>query len=192
MDGIKKIAIGLATSERVSEKTERSAPLKLPVLLSRLAGKLAFIAPGGFSVRPWLQRLRGASIGKNVWISQFVYIDEIHPADVSIGDNCIIGLRTSIISHFYSGPRRPVSNGKVVIEKDVFIGPHCVVLPNVTIGEGAVIRAGTVVSRNVPAHTFWGPPAAEALGIANVPLTPDTNYEDFMGGLKMRIKRQRN
>ena len=192
MDGIKKIAIGLATSERVAEKTQRSAPLKLPVLLSRLAGKLAFIAPGGFSVRPWLQRLRGASIGKNVWISQFVYIDEIHPADVSIGDNCIIGLRTSIISHFYSGPRRPVSNGKVVIEKDVFIGPHCVVLPNVTIGEGAVIRAGTVVSRNVPAHTFWGPPAAEALGIANVPLTPDTNYEDFMGGLKMRIKRPRN
>jgi hypothetical protein len=67
-----------------------------------------------------------------------------------------------------------------------------VVLPNVTIGEGAVIRAGTVVSRNVPAHTFWGPPAAEALGVANVPLTPDTNYEDFMQGLKMRVKRPRN
>jgi len=48
------------------------------------------------------------------------------------------------------------------------------------------------VSRNVPAHTFWGPPAAEALGVANVPLTPDTDYEDFMQGLKMRVKRQRH
>jgi acetyltransferase-like isoleucine patch superfamily enzyme len=166
--------------------------LRLPVLLSRLAGRIAFIAPGGFSLRPWLQRLRGVAIGKNVWIAQLVYIDEIHPSDVSIGDNCIIGLRTSIISHFYSGPRRETGNGKVVIEKDVFIGPHCVILPNVRIGEGAVIRASTVVSRNVPPHTFWGPPPAEALGTANVPLTPETTYEDFMAGLTLRIKRPRN
>ena len=166
--------------------------MRLPVLFSRLAGRIAFIAPGGFSLRPWLQRLRGVAIGKNVWISQYVYIDEIHPTDVSIGDNCVIGLRTSIISHFYSGPRKPTGNGKVVIEKDVFIGPHCVILPNVKISEGAVIRAGTVVTRNVPPHTFWGPPAAEALGVAKVPLTPDTTYEDFMGGLTLRVKRQRS
>jgi len=153
---------------------------------------MAFVAPGGFSLRPWLQRLRGVVIGSNVWIGQFVYIDEIHPTDVTIGDNCTIGLRTSIIAHFYSGPRRPISNGKVVIEKDVFIGPHCVILPNVRISEGAVIRAGTVVSRNVPARTFWGPPAAEALGIASVPLTPETDYEDFMKGLKFRVKTQRS
>ena len=162
----------------------------LPGLLSRLVCKIAFAAPGGSSVRPSLQRLRGVTVGKNVWIGQYVYIDEIHPTDVTIGDNCVISLRTSIISHFYSGPRRPTGNGKVVIEKDVFIGPHCVVLPNVTIGEGAVIRAGTVVSRNVPPHAFWGPPAAEALGVATVPLTAEHTYEEFMEGLKLRIRRQ--
>jgi len=164
----------------------------LPLLLGRIAGRIAFVVPGGFSLRPWLQRLRGVGIGSNVWISQFVYIDEVHPTDVTIGDNCTIGLRTSIISHFYTGPRRSVGNGKVVIEKDVFIGPHCVILPNVRICEGAVIRAGTVVSRDVPAHTFWGPPPAEALGVATVPLTPDHPYEEFMQGLKLRIKHQPN
>ena len=163
--------------------------MRLPVLLSRLVGKIAFAAPGGSRVRPRLHRLRGAAIGKNVWIGQFVYLDEIHPEDITIGDNCIISLRTSIISHFYSGPRKPTGNGKVVIEKDVFIGPHCVILPNVRIGEGAVIRAGTVVSRNVPAHAFWGPPSAEALGVATVPLTAENFYEDFMAGLKLHVKR---
>jgi acetyltransferase-like isoleucine patch superfamily enzyme len=161
---------------------------KLPVLFGRLIGKLASFAPGGFRIRPWLHRLRGVVIGKKVWIGQLVYIDEIHPEDVLIGDNCTIGIRTSIISHFYSGPRRPLSNGKVVIERDVFIGPHCVILPNVRIGEGAVIRAGTVVSRNVPAHTFWGAPSGEALGTATVPLTPEHTYEEFLDGLKLRVK----
>jgi acetyltransferase-like isoleucine patch superfamily enzyme len=165
--------------------------LRLPVLLGRLASRVAFVAPGGFTVRPWLQRLRGVVIGDNVWVGQLVYIDEIHPTDVTIGDNCTIGLRTSIIAHFYSGPRKSTNDGKVVIEKDVFIGPHCVILPNVRIGEGAVIRAGTVVSRNVPPHTFWGPPAAEALGVVTVPLTAEHQYEEFVEGLKIRIKRDR-
>jgi hypothetical protein len=73
-------------------KLEVAKPLILPVLLARFAGRIAFIAPGGQTFRPWLQRRRGVVIGRNVWIGQFVYIDEIHPTDVTIGDNCTIGL----------------------------------------------------------------------------------------------------
>ena len=155
-------------------------------IVGRLLHKIAFVAPGGASLRPWLHRLRGAGIGDNVWISQFVYIDELHPSALTIGDNCSIGLRTSIFTHLYWGPRQPSAAGPVVIERDVFIGPHCVVLPNVHIGEGAVIRAGTVVSRNVPPHTFWGAPVGEALGVATVPLTNHYSYKEFARGLKLR------
>lgn len=154
-------------------------------LLIRLLGKLAFVVPGGASLRPWLHRARGAKIGKRVWIAQFVYIDELHPENVTIGDNCTLGLRSSIFTHFYWGPKRPTSSGKVVIEKDVFIGPHCVILPNVRIGEGAVIKAGTVVSHRVPPHVVWGSPPASALGVATVPLTAEHSYEEFTRGVRL-------
>lgn len=155
-------------------------------ILNRLLHKIAYIAPGGTSIRPRLHSMRGAHIGTNVWISQYVYIDELHPEAVSIGDNCTIGLRTSIFTHFYWGPRRENhAGGNVIIERNVFIGPHCVILPNVRIGEGAVIKAGTVVTRDVPAHTFWGMPSAGPLGIVTVPLTSEHSYESFLSGLKL-------
>jgi acetyltransferase-like isoleucine patch superfamily enzyme len=156
--------------------------------MSRIVGtflnRAAFVSPGGHTIRPQLHRWRGASIGRNVWVGLYVYIDDLHPAALSIGDNCTIGLRTSIFTHFYWGPRRTASNGKVVIENDVFIGPHCVILPNVRIGEGAVIKAGTVVSRNVPPRTFWGAPQAEALGEVTVPLTSAGSYAQFVRGIR--------
>lgn len=166
-----------------SEKSPHS-PSILSALLSRILDKVAFIAPGGGSLRPWLHKLRGVKIGRHVWIAQMVYIDELHPGDVEIGDYCTIGHRSSIFTHFYWGRRRASSSGKVVIEKDVFVGPHCVILPNVRIGEGAVIRAGTVVSRNVPPHGIWGLPPAELVGIATVPLTPEHTYEEFTRGMR--------
>ncbi len=154
-------------------------------LINRFFHKFAFIAPGGSTLRPWLHRMRGVEMGKNVWISQFVYIDELHPEALSIEDNCSIGLRTSIFTHFYWGARKAETNmGNVIIERDVFIGPHCVILPNVRIGQGAVIMAGTVVIKDVPPYTFWGYPSAVALARVTVPLTPEHSYEEFIGGLK--------
>ena len=146
--------------------------------------RAAMMCPGGRRVRPQLHRWRGARIGNKVWIGLFVYIDELHPEALSIGNNCTIGIRTSIITHFYWGPRQPVSNGPVVIEDDVFIGPHCVILPNVRVGAGSVIQAGTVVTRSVPPRTLWGAPEAGAVGEATTPLTADTGYASFLRGLR--------
>ncbi len=158
----------------------------MPRLLSTTLSRLAMICPGGTGPRPRLQRWRGVRIGSGVWIGLYVYIDEVHPEALSIGNRCTIGIRTTIITHFYWGPRQPASNGPVVIEDNVFIGPHCVILPNVRIGEGSVIQAGTIVSRNVPPRTLWGGPGAGALGTITVPLTSDGGYAAFARGLRPR------
>ena len=121
-------------------------------------------------------------MGKNVWLAQLVYIDDLHPEALTIGDNCSVGMRTSIFTHFYAGTRRPQSNGKVVIEANVFIGPHCVILPNVRIGQGSIISAGTVVCHDVPPGTLWGHPPAQALAEVAVPLrAPGAEMSDLQG-----------
>jgi acetyltransferase-like isoleucine patch superfamily enzyme len=155
------------------------------MILSRVLHKMAMIVPGGSTIRPFLHRKRGVRIGEKVWISQYVYIDEIHPEAVFIGDHSSIGLRTSIIAHLYWGSRRSTEHaGPVRIGNNVFIGPHCVILPNVTIGDGAVIMAGSVVSQHVPTGVVWGTPKAGPIATATVPLTHNTSYRAFSRGLR--------
>ena len=154
-------------------------------IINRVFHKMAMIAPGGYTIRPFLHKLRGVRIGKEVWVSQYVYLDETHPEAITLGDNVSIGLRTSVITHLYWGPKRSAEHaGPVHIGDNVFVGPHCVILPHVTIGEGAVITAGTVVSQNVPAHTVWGAAKAGPLATATVPLTHHASYEDFSRGVR--------
>ncbi|RQW78134.1 MAG: acyltransferase [Geobacter sp.] len=156
-------------------------------LVSRLLGKLAMIAPGGFTVRPWLHKKRGVKIGSNVWISQYVYIDEVHPENVVIKENVTIGLRCTIFAHFYMGRYSIGKNvGNVLIEKDVYIGPNCTILKGVTIGEGSVIAAGSVVSKNVPPGVLYGPSPSLPLARIASPLIKGgkVDYEGFLFGLK--------
>ena len=159
-------------------------------LLNRILHKIAFFAPGGYTLRPRIHRLRGARIGSEVWISQYVYLDELYPEAISIGDKSTVGLRSSIITHLHWGPKQPENGYKeVVIERDVFIGPHCLILPGVRVGEGSVIKGGTVLTRNVPPHMFWGEPPSGPLGHVAVPLTSEHSYDDFVRGLTARPKK---
>ena len=154
-------------------------------LFKRLLNKLAFILPGGDNARPRLQKLRGVIIGKNVWIAQYVYFDELYPEKITVAENCTIGLRVSIITHLHWGEKSSKGySAPVSIEKDVFIGPYCVILPGVNIGEGSVIKAGTVVSRNVPPHTYWGESPARPLAQVTIPLTRDHTFDEFRYGLR--------
>lgn len=162
-------------------------------LFTGIFGRLAMFLPGGYSLRPALQRLHGVQIGKQVWLSQWVYLDQLYPEAISIGDNSTIGLRTSIFSHFHWGPRREANGAKkVVIGPNVFIGPHCVILPGVRIGAGAVIKAGTVVTKNVPPNTFFGDSPGRPLAKITVPIGPNSPYEDFVRGLRPIVPTDRS
>lgn len=89
-------------------------------ILQRFLGKLAMVG---------LHRKRGVQIGKHVWISQLVYLDELHTENIVIKDNVVIGFRCTIFAHFYLGEYRPdEQTGNVVIERDAFIGPNCTIL----------------------------------------------------------------
>ena len=146
---------------------------------------MAFFGPGGYSLRPALHRWRGVRIGRKVWLSQLVYMDVLYPQAITIGNNVTIGLRTTIFTHFHRGPSRAEDGWKPVdIQDDVFIGPHCVILPGVHIGRGAVIKAGSIIGRNVPARTFWGDTGGGPIAEVTVPLTAEHDYEAFLKGLR--------
>lgn len=128
-----------------------------------------------------LLNFMGASFGKGVVIYPGVWItpgrnlvveDDVDLAKdvlittsggVKIGKRTLVGYRTQIISANHSippiGQPFPISGddlAQVTIENDVWIGANCVITPGVTIGEGAVVAAGSVVTKDVVANSIVG------------------------------------
>ncbi|MBE6341913.1 MAG: acyltransferase [Lentimicrobiaceae bacterium] len=104
-------------------------------------------------------------IGNNCGISNSTIVSE---SLVRIGDYTNIGGGTKIYdTDFHSidpdvrlQGDTDIKTRPIVIGKKVFIGGHCIILKGVTVGDGSVIGAGSVVSRSVPANEIWaGNPA---------------------------------
>ena len=84
---------------------------------------------------------------------------------VIIGSRCMIGSHAAITSltHDYNSPEmwKTIVAKPVIIGDDVWIGSHAVIFPGVTVGNGAVIGAGSIVSRDVPENAVvYGSPAS--------------------------------
>jgi acyl-CoA synthetase (AMP-forming)/AMP-acid ligase II/acetyltransferase-like isoleucine patch superfamily enzyme/acyl carrier protein len=153
---------------------------------NRIMQLLALYAPGYKTTRVWLHRMRGVSIGNNVSIGLSAILETAYPKLISIGNNVSIGMRTLIIAHLRdsTSQARAIQQHTVSIEDDVYIGPGVIVLPNVTIGRGAVVSAGSVVSRSVPAHTLVRGNPATAVAHCGVSLGGGVSYEEFVRHLK--------
>lgn len=105
-----------------------------------------------------MYRFCGAKIGKHVAFGFEATLDILYPQDITVGDNSIIGYDTTILCHGYMVDR--YQRGPVTIGRDVSIGADALILPGVSIGDGATIGAKSLVNRDVPAGEFWaGVPA---------------------------------
>lgn len=99
---------------------------------------------------------RGLALGRDVYVGERTFIDYDFPWLVSIGDETTISLEVIILTHDASMKRATGRTrvARVDIGKRVFVGARVIILPGVTIGDDAVIGAGSVVVRDVEAGTI--------------------------------------
>jgi len=98
-------------------------------------------------------------IGENTYIGEYNNI-RAGGGKIEIGSNCSISQHISIIASNHNIKKGSniqdqlwsMENNFVIIKDDVWIGANCVILPGVTIEKGAVVGAGSVVTKNIPEY----------------------------------------
>ena len=94
-------------------------------------------------------------VGENVFINACCRFQD--QGGIEIGNNSLIGHNTTIatLNHdFDPGERGNITPSPVKIGKNVWIGSDCTILPDVEIGDGAFIGAGSVVTKSIPKNTI--------------------------------------
>lgn len=96
------------------------------------------------------------SIGHDTIIGDHCFLDGRAP--LKIGNH--VGIASQVLiyndEHNINSPDYSNSFGPVEIGDYVFIGPRAIILPNIKIGQGAVVAAGAVVTKNIPDFEIWG------------------------------------
>jgi acetyltransferase-like isoleucine patch superfamily enzyme len=106
----------------------------------------------------------GITIGEGTIVGDHAVLDGRAP--LRIGDHVDIASQVMIYNSEHdinSDDFGPIS-GPVTIGDYVFIGPRAIILPGVTLGEGAIVAAGAVVTKNVDPHTIVGGVPAKPIG----------------------------
>lgn len=126
-------------------------PDELRSLMSRLTGRPV---PEDFRLFPPFN----ADFGRNIHLGRRVFINSCccfqDQGGIYIGDDALIGHRVTIatINHDLDPELRGIHHvAPVHIGNKVWIGSGAILLPGVTVGDGAVIAAGAVVTKDVPA-----------------------------------------
>ena len=114
----------------------------------------------GACVGPYSHLRDGAEIGRNVKIGNFVEIKNTrigengfvshlsYLGDADVGENCNFGCGTATVNF------DRVEKHRTTVEKDAFIGCHTALIAPVTVGEGAYVAAGSVITEDVPANAL--------------------------------------
>ena len=107
-------------------------------------------------------KLAGLKIKGKCYRYKNVTFDTVHPELIHIGENVTITEGTKILTHYLdpNSKGRIFRIGEVFIEDDVFIGVNTIICNSVRIGKGAIVGAGSVVTKDIPPYQVWaGNPA---------------------------------
>lgn len=109
-------------------------------------------------------------IGERVFVGQGVHLSVMRP--MTIGNHCLIGAYSYLLTcnHRYDVRTIPIRDQGYVekpltIEDDVWIGAHCVLMPGIKIGRGAIIGAGSVLTKDVGEYQIWAGIPAKQIGL---------------------------
>lgn len=106
-------------------------------------------------MKNWLYRnLLKMKVGDQTSFALMVMLDVMFPEKISVGRNTVIGYNTTILAHEYL--IKEYRLGDVNIGSEVMIGANSTIMPGITIGDGAIVSAGTLVHKDVPAGAFVG------------------------------------
>ena len=137
------LSIGGSTRKRdVTLRLSTSRRALVPTLNSflwaqRLLNRLRWL----IFVKIW-----GMEIARSTVISLSARLDRTNPAGVHIGEECYIAFGAAILTHDMC--RRLRTN--TYIGERCFIGGRAIILPGVTVGDGSIVAAGAVVTKDVP------------------------------------------
>ncbi len=128
-------------------------------------------------LRPWILRKIGCKVGKNAFIGSKVWIDSGHSNMIIIEDNVHIAGECTLLCHQRNLANYGIGDDysklgykveKIQLKKGCLIGQRSMVMPGVTIGEGAIIGAYSLVTKDIPAWTIAvGRPAKVVKKLSN-------------------------
>lgn len=141
--------------------------------------RLGFRIGHTVALHSWLyfsEARRNFSIGNNVTINPGCHFDNRMP--IHIGDNVNIShdVRIYTLGHDVDDPYCAVTGAPVTIQDDAWVFPNVLIMPGVTIGRGAVVYPGSVVTRNVADWNIVGGNPARFIRMRNTDVRYRIDY----------------
>jgi acetyltransferase-like isoleucine patch superfamily enzyme len=114
-------------------------------------------------LRPFILRRMGCKVGKGCFMGDYVRIDTSHPDMITIEDNVSIASGSRLLCHQRDFSDFCIGDDymklgyvvkPIVLKKGCLVGMESFVMPGVTIGEGAIVGAGSLVTKDIPAWSI--------------------------------------
>lgn len=105
--------------------------------------------------------------GKGVFINHSAILSASGGIEFEDGVSVAPGVRIATINHDFNERHTKYTYGKVTIKKNAWIGMNVTICPGVTIGEYAVVAAGSVITKDVPAYAVVGGVPAKVIKMQN-------------------------